>query len=283
MRKIRPYILIVVAIAIFALAGYYIPKPVPVTPEASLTEIFKGYDIIGKYLSSGLYALCSAITLMFVCIVVCISVIKGRVRSSALGRSILYIFLFSILLSIAGYLTSWITALVKGYDYRIFHTLPSFKNELSLSCGAVLLVLAATLLVYLRRRRIERDRVSESSIRKSASSSGAVKFDFRFLCADLVVSLIFAAVAYIFAIPNYFLLIPIFAVCASLILWRILNWRGLLMVGIVTILLSIIGFGYTAIFAISVGGIGIIVPVVFLLFVMLLPICDIYCRKEKNI
>jgi hypothetical protein len=283
MRKIRPYILIILAIAVFIIAGYSTPEPNLVTSDVSLKEVAQGFDIIDKYTTPGVYALWSAITLMLVCIVVCVSVVKGRVKVGTLGKTMWHTLVYLLILTLIGYLIAWITALVNGYDYHLFHAYPSFINDIFITGAAVILIAVVSILFFLRKRRKERDKISETSVRKSAASSGELKFDFRILCADLVVSLILAALAYIFSIPNYFILLPIFAVCVSMILWRIIRWRGILLVGIITIMLCIFGFGYTASCALSIGGMGIILPIVFLLFGMLLPLCDIYCRKEKNI
>ena len=142
------------------------------------------------------------------------------------------------------------------------------------------MILAIFLAVYFKLRKKEADKVSSTAIRKSAVASGQLKHTYTVLYGALTVMM--AADILHFAVTlggdawNGDTLIPLAVTLLAVIFWRLVKWRGILAVAVAVDLL----FAARLIF-VNTLGISLAVSLVFVSVV--LPLADLYCRKEQNI
>ena len=249
-RKVRVYIIIAAILAAIA----------------AIFALFRGFwsipDIpVGK----GVRILLNAVAFALYCLILCFSVMSGRNKPRASFRKALEIAVWCAFLGLAGKF---------AYDYLIPEGNPVI---LPVSIAVILTVFIA---VYFKLRKKEADKVSSTAIRKSAVASGQLKHTYTVLYGALTVMM--AADIIHFAVTlggdtwNGDTLIPLAVTLLSVILWRLVKWRGILAFAVVTNLL----FAAKLIF-VNALGVSLAASLVFVSVV--LPLADLYCRKEQNI
>jgi len=188
------------------------------------------------------------------CTVMCLGYVSGR-------------FKFAALLLKSAFMAIWMFA-ISGFNYMICDrfTIPEYTY-----LGAEALIVVLVALVYFKSRKRYADKVSSSSIRKSAVGSGQIRYAYNVLYASLTIMMVISVAMFIAsAVNGGNISIPFFlaAILLCFFLWRVLRWRGILLP------------------AIAVAAFGLIVSGIELSLVnsaLLVALSDIYCRKEQNI
>lgn len=232
-----------------------------------------------KRLSKGKVTIGCAIVFFLFCLCLCFSVVSGRLRVAPAFGSALRILICSLLLSLAGAAVSLLVGNKAGVDTSLFSQVPVNKNILVL-CLVCAVILINTI-VYLIKRKMSADRVSSNAIRKSAQASGEIRYSFKYLYGALLIVLLLATALFFIGKQNGLLALPIAAACLSLVLWKLLKWRGFLLIGALTILLQMLIITHLLASALAVGSLWIILPLTLLLTGILLPLCDLYSRPDK--
>lgn len=256
-RKARPFILVVAILAALAGAWYALHNP--------------SFKISQPQLSFGLRTLFTAITFALYCCVLVFSIISGRSKFAFSAVKAAKILIWMLLLAIVG-------ALVSRY------VTTAYPSEIMYASIGVVAI--AFIWRYVARRKRSSDAVSSTAIRRSAAGSGASKYSFAMLHGALLVAML-ATVTYFFLTmkksDNYFILAPLAATLVSIILWRIVRWRGMLLVAILAVLSAAIIFVYGSVVSYGFSAFAPVVAFSLLYLAMLVPMCDLYCRKEQNI
>lgn len=249
-RKIRTYILIAVILAAMA----------------AIFTLYRGlWSIPDISVRKGVRILLNAVAFALYCLVLCFSVISGRNRLGASFRKALEIAVWCAFLGLAGKFAG---------EYLIPEGNPVILP------ASIAVILAIFLAVYFKLRKKEADKVSSTAIRKSAVASGQLKHTYTVLYGALTVMM--AADILHFAVTlggdvwNGDTLIPLAVTLLAVIFWRLVKWRGILAVAVTVDLL----FAARLIF-VSTLGISLAASLVFVSVV--LPLADLYCRKEQNI
>ena len=249
-RKIRTYILIAVILAAIA----------------AIFTLYRGlWSIPAISVGRGVRILLNAVAFALYCLVLCFSVISGRNKPSASFRKALEIAVWCAFLGLAGKFAG--EYLFPGVNPVI---LPA----------SIAVILAIFIAFYFKLRKKEADKVSSTAIRKSAVASGQLKHTYTVLYGALTVMM--AADILHFAVTlggdawNGDTLIPLAVTLLAVIFWRLVKWRGILAVAVAVDLL----FAARLIF-VNTLGISLAVSLVFVSVV--LPLADLYCRKEQNI
>lgn len=249
-RKIRTYILIAVILAAIA----------------AIFTLYRGlWSIPAISVGRGVRILLNAVAFALYCLVLCFSVISGRNKPGASFRKALEIAVWCAFLGLAGKFAG---------EYLIPEGNPVILP------ASIAVILAIFLAVYFKLRKKEADKVSSTAIRKSAVASGQLKHTYTVLYGALTVMM--AADILHFAVTlggdawNGDTLIPLSVTLLAVIFWRLVKWRGILAVAVAVDLL----FAARLIF-VNTLGISLAVSLVFVSVV--LPLADLYCRKEQNI
>lgn len=249
-RKIRIYIIIAVILAAIA----------------AIFALFRGFwSIPDLPVGKGTRILFNAVAFALYCLILCFSVMSGRNRPGTSFRKALEIAVWCAFLGLAGKLAG---------DYLIPEGNPAVLPVF------IAVILTIFIAVYFKLRKKEADKVSSTAIRKSAEASGQLKHTYTVLYGALTVMM--AADIIHFAVTlggdtwNGDTLIPLTVTLLSVILWRLVKWRGILIVAVVTDLLFA-----AKLILINALGVSLAVSLVFVSVV--LPLVDLYCRKEQNI
>lgn len=233
--------------------------------------------------SKGGYALVNAIALALFALILCFAVIGGRIRFGKVVASSAKLLLWCIIALAAGTLIAWLAALIVGADFKLFGVIWGIKLDRWIMIAFVAITTLLYLLIYRMKSKRYSDKTSSSAIRKSASASGAIKYSYNTLYASLFLLLILSAAAYFAFGENFFFMIPLLVASASIFLWRIIRWRGVLLLGTIVILLHAFSFLYILSIALTIGAFGGVLLFVVLYIATITPLLDFYCRNVKNI
>ena len=256
-RKARPYILIAAILATVATVVYAIQDP--------------SFNFHQKELSLGLKTLFNAVTFMLYCIVLIFSIIGGKSRFVQSAVKGLKILIWLLILYIAGTLA---TRFVKT-------SMPSLVTWISTG-----VVGAVFIWRYFARRRRFANEVSGSSIRRSASGVGEVKYARTMLHGALLAAMAVTVLFFFLTLKsgdNYFILAPLGSILLCMILRKFCRWRGWLLVAIVSVTAQAIVFIYGTWAAYKFGALASALAFSLLYLALLVPLCDLYCRKEQAI
>ncbi|MFA5325521.1 MAG: M28 family peptidase [Bacteroidales bacterium] len=233
--------------------------------------------------SKGGYALLNAITLALFCLAFCFSILSGRIHSGRVFKTMGRIFLFTLIIFALGYLLSWISSKLLGRYFILFGDVKGgeFYNTAMIVIVALLAVIS--LWCYLLKRRKAANLVSSTAIRKSAAASGVTKYSLEIFYGTMLVLLVLSAVSYFAIGENFFFIIPLLIGSVSLILWRLFKLRSVLLIAVIVILLHAFSFCYVIGIALTIEGLYAVLLLAFLYIMTVIPLIDLYSRKEKTI
>lgn len=144
------------------------------------------------------------------------------------------------------------------------------------------LILAILVFRYIHIRKQWGLIVSSTAVRKSAVSSGEIKFLFTYLYSIILLLLIAQVVMLFTRDFNIYLVVPVIFALLSLVLWKFIKWRGVLLVNVTSVLyvLMLCKIHNTSL---SISNLPIFTIMTACCVGLILPLFDLYTRKEENI
>lgn len=256
-RKFRIYILAAVILA-DAVALYTLIKGFWAFPALN---VGKGISILLNAVSFALY-----------CAVLSFSVVSGRNKLKASLSKAAVIAIWSAVLGLAG---AFASKFLLPEGSLVFFPL------------SMAVIFAITLIIYHKCRKRAADKVSATAIRKSAAASGQLKYTYTLLYGALAVLMIADIIHFSVTLGgpswNQDTFFPLIVTLISLILWRIVKWRGFLLPAVAVDLFFLFKLVHGLVYTCGFQALGVSLAA-FLVFVpILLPLADLYCRKEENI
>lgn len=253
MKRFRIVILLVALVAAIFCAGY-IPQSKASVGELTVKD--------GGYMTS-----CAVILAIF-CISFCLSLLSGKLQISPLGKLLLWMGVGVLLLFGITYLIIKLTAGVISWLWGV---------------GAPVIVAGLFIWLYFRYRRIAGEKAAVSSVRKSAAGVGEIKFDFRVLYSSMSLLLIISIIALIVGQPSAYMMLPLAFASLSILLWRLFKWRGFNLIGVITIVLYVVKYCIPAYISFSSDKFWPSLVLTLLYLGLIVPLSDLYCRKESSI
>ena len=254
MKRYRWIILLLGMVATLFAAGYL--------PDSQKVEVAQMNSSNAVYLTS-----CAVVFSLF-CVVFCLALLGGRLQIRPLMRVFLWIAAAGLLLVGVAFLIIRLTAGVISWLWGI---------------GAPVVVIGLFLWLYFRFRKISGDKAAETSVRKSAYGAGEVRFGFRVLFASMGVVLITGIIALAVGQPSHYLFVPLAFATLSILLWRLLKWRAFMLFGALTILLYVLRYCVPEHISFTAGNYWPSLALTLLYLGMIVPLSDLYCRKESSI
>ena len=250
MKKFRWIILLLLMVAM-----------VPVARKLSAGEPFtEAFSF-----RNGLYILGCALTLALFCVAFTFSVIRGRIALPPLFHLTLISALWVLIVFGVAWLLVRFAAGIVGLAAYI---------------GAPVLIVALYLLFFFRGRRSAVRTASAGSVRRSAHSSAAVKYDYRVLFSALLILLVVGLAALCTGHHTHTLFIPVAAASLSFLLWRLLQWRGFLLLGFLAVELSALVYCVPIALHGEPGAFWRMAVLTLLYLSVLVPLGDLYSTKE---
>lgn len=253
MKRFRIIILLVALAAAIFCAGY-IPQTKTSVDDLTIAD--------GGYMTS-----CAVILAIF-CISFCLSLISGKLQMSPLGKLLLWMGAGVLILFGITYLIIKLTAGVITWLWGI---------------GAPVIVAGLFIWLYFRFRRIAGDKAAANSVRKSAAGSGEIKFDFRVLYASMALLLVISIIALIVGQPSAYMMLPLAFASLSILLWRLFKWRGFNLIGVITIVLYVVKYCIPAYISFTSDRFWPSLVLTLLYLGLVVPLSDLYCRRESSI
>ena len=250
MKKFRWIILLLLMVAM-----------VPVAQKLSAGEPFaEAFSF-----RNGLYILGCALTLALFCVAFTFSVLRGRIVLPPLFHlTLLFALWVLIVFGVAWLLVRFAAGIVGMAAY----------------IGAPVLIVALFLLFFFSGRRKAVRTASAGSVRRSAHASAAVKYDYRVLFSALIVMLVVGVVALCTGNPTHTLFLPVAAASLAFLLWRLLQWRGFLLLGFLAVELCALVYCVPMAAGGAPGAFWRVALLTLLYASVLAPLGDLYSTKE---
>jgi hypothetical protein len=233
--------------------------------------------------SKGGYLLANSIVLALFCIIFSFALIGGRIRPLKVLVASAKVLLWAIVAFGIGELLAWVISLITGAKFSLMGILRGVQFDEWVMIGTAVITALIAAICYFFGRKKSADRISSTAIRKSASASGATRFSYNLLYGAMLLLLFLSAVLLFTIGENFFFVLPLGLAAASVFLWRVTNWRGWLLVAIVVTLLHAFSFLYIVIISLTMGALGVLPLFIVIYLALLLPLADLYTRKEKTI
>ena len=240
--------------AVIAAAGY-----LPGNPKVETEQLTSANT---AYVTS-----CAVVFSLF-CVVFCLALLGGRLQIQPFVRVLLLMAAAVLLLLGFAFLIIRLTAGVISWLWGI---------------GPPVVVIALFLWLYFRYRKIAGDKSAEVSVRRSAHGAGEIRFAFRVLFASMGVILLCGIIALIAGRPSHYLFVPLAFATISILLWRLLKWRGFMLAGVLTIVLYVLRYCVPAHISFTAGNYWPSLALTLLYLALVVPLSDLYCRKEGSI
>ena len=254
MKKYR-WIILLIAMAATIAAAVYIPDTQKVE-TAQMTTANVGYVVS------------CAVAFALFCVVFCLALLGGRLQMRPLMRVLLWMAFAVLLLVGIAFLIIRLTAGVISWLWGV---------------GAPVIVIALFLWLYFRYRKISGDKAAETSVRKSALGAGEIRFSFRVLFASMGILLVTGIIALIVGQPSHYLFLPLSFATLAILLWRLLKWRGFMLIGALTIVLYVLRYCIPAHISYTAGNYWPSLALTLLYLGLVVPLSDLYCRRESSI
>ena len=252
MKKFR-FILLMIALVAAVVASSYLPEPIPAERM--------------NFSSSGYSTSCALVLGLFVLSMV-LSCASGRLSMSPLSKLLLIMGVGVLFLVGMAFLIIKLTAGAITWLWGV---------------GAPVIVIGLSLWLYFHYRKRAGEKASSGSVRRSASGSGEIKFDFKVLYSSMALLLVVALIALLAGAPTHYLVLPLAFATLATLLWKVSGWRGFLLLGVITTVLYIVKYCIPAYISFTTDKFWPSMALTLLYLGLIVPLSDLYCRKEQSI
>lgn len=214
---------------------------------------------------------------LFVALLV-VEIMRGRAQGRKVMRSALTTLIVAICGLILGELIAWVSSAFAGAQFKPFGIVQGIAGDNAIMAISVALILAAVVVIYLRKRR-NIMRQTLGSVRSSAADVATAINANNALYGALSMFAILSLVLLVAIGENLMFFIPLTAATLSLVLYRLTNIREWYLVGIALTLLHALSFLYTLAMALTIGAFGAVVLLALFDAMLLIPLIENYVRK----
>lgn len=214
---------------------------------------------------------------LFVALLV-VEIMRGRAQGRKVMRSALTTLIVAICGLILGELIAWMSSAIAGAQFKPFGIVQGIAGDNAIMAISVALILAAVVVIYLRKRR-NIMRQTLGSVRSSAADAATAINANNALYGALSMFAILSIVLLVAIGENLMFFIPLTAATLSLVLYRLTNIREWYLVGIALTLLHALSFLYTLAMALTIGAFGAVVMLALFDAMLLIPLVESYVRK----
>ena len=180
-----------------------------------------------------------------------------------------------------GTFISYICSAVAGVPFRLFGTLQGimFDNTAMIISIAAMFILSVVFYMIARAKAV---RKSAGSMRQSASLNAARNHAYNVLYGVLALMFILSVVLLLTLGENMMFFIPLAFATLGMVLYHLTNLRLWIPVAMTLILLHAFSFYYALSMALTIGALGVVMMLVFLVLVLLIPLADIYMLPSRK-
>ena len=250
-----------------------------VADEDAVNFTIPGLGIL-NFSKLGYKILNAAIFLLFL-LLLGLEGVRGRLDAKKVFVKSLTVLGAALCVMMAGVLVSYVCSAAAGVQFKLMGTLQGIMFDNVAMVVSIVLMTMVTVLVYkLARRKAVRS--SSVSMRQSAPLTAARNHAYTVLYGTL--SLMFVlSVVLLFALgENMMFLIPLAFATFAMVLYHMTNLRVWIPVAIALILLHAFSFYYALSMALTIGALGAVMMLVFMVVILIIPMADIYLMPNKK-
>ena len=207
--------------------------------------------------------------------------VRGRLDAKKVFVKSLTVLGSALGVMMAGVLVSYVCSAAAGVQFKLMGTLQGIMFDNVAMIVSMALMTGVTVLVYMLAKR-KAVRSSSVSMRQSAPLTAARNHAYTVLYGTL--SLMFVlSVVLLFALgENMMFLIPLAFATFAMVLYHMTNLKVWIPVAIALILLHAFSFYYALSMALTIGALGAVMMLVFMVVILIIPMADIYLMPNKK-
>ena len=250
-----------------------------VADEDAVNFTIPGLGIL-NFSKLGYKILNAAIFLLFL-LLLGLEGVRGRLDAKKVFVKSLTVLGSALGVMMAGVLVSYVCSAAAGVQFKLMGTLQGIMFDNVAMVVSIALMTMVTVLVYMLAKR-KAVRSSSVSMRQSAPLTAARNHAYTVLYGTL--SLMFVlSVVLLFALgENMMFLIPLAFATFAMVLYHMTNLRVWIPVAIALILLHAFSFYYALSMALTIGALGAVMMLVFMVVILIIPMADIYLMPNKK-
>lgn len=263
MNTIRPLILALSVVAA-ALLSYYI---VPALGYCDFTRT--------------VYVIVNVVIFLLFLMIFGLEGLRGRLNAKKVFTKSIYVLLSALGFMSVGTFISYVCCSIAGIPFKLFGTLQGIPFDAITMIIALVVMLITSAIVYVAARA-KALRNSASSMRQSASVNAVRNHAYSVLYAVLALMFILSVVLLIANRENVMLIIPLASATLAMMLYHLTSLRLWIPVSIIIILMHAFSFYYAMANAMTIGALGIVMMLSFLVIMLIIPMADIYMMPSRK-
>lgn len=207
--------------------------------------------------------------------------VRGRLNARKVFVKSLVVLGSALGVLISGVLISYICSTAAGIKFKLMGTLQGimYDNAAMIASIAVMTLLTSLIYVLVRRKAV---RSTSVSMRQSAPMTAARNHAYTVLYGTLALMFVLSVILLFALGENMMFLIPLAFATFAMVLYHLTNLKVWLPVGIALILLHAFSFYYALSMALTIGALGVVMMLVFLVVILIIPMADIYMMPNKK-
>lgn len=232
--------------------------------------------------SKTVYLVINIIIFLLFLIVFGLESVRGRIKA-AKGVFKVSVVILGVALGVLllGEGIAYICAAIAGAKFKLFGIVQGVQFDNAAMIASVALLFICCVLVYLAGRK-KAVRAASGSMRSSASVNAASHYAYQYLYGALALMLVLSLALVLALGENLMFLIPLAFATFAMILYHLTSLRIWLPGAIALILLHAFSFFFALAMALTIGALGAVMMLVFLDFMVLIPLGDLYLLPSKK-
>ena len=232
--------------------------------------------------SKTVYLVINIIIFLLFLIVFGLESVRGRIKA-AKGVFKVSVVILGVALGVLllGEGIAYICAAIAGAKFKLFGIVQGVQFDNAAMIASAALLFICCVLVYLAGRK-KTVRAASGSMRSSASVNAASHYAYQYLYGALALMFVLSLALVLALGENLMFLIPLAFTTIAMILYHLTSLRLWLPVAIALILLHAFSFFFALAMALTIGALGAVMMLVFLDFMVLIPLGDLYLMPSKK-
>ena len=207
--------------------------------------------------------------------------IRGRIKAAKVFRNSCIILASALGVLVLGELVAFVCGKIAGVQFKPFGIMQGIMFDNVAMIVSVVLMILVAVLVYMSARSKSVRSVS-GSMRVGASISAATHNAYNVLYGTLALMLVLSIALLVSIGETMMFLIPLCCATVAMVLYHLTNLRLWIPVAIVIILLHAFSFYFALSMALTIGALGAVMMLAFLVVMVIIPLADLYTMPLRR-
>ena len=207
--------------------------------------------------------------------------IRGRIKAAKVFRNSSIILASALGVLVLGELVAFVCGKIAGVQFKPFGIMQGIMFDNVAMIVSVVLMILVAVLVYMSARSKSVRSVS-GSMRAGAAISAATHNAYNVLYGTLALMLVLSIALLVSIGETLMFLIPLCCATVAMVLYHLTNLRLWIPVAIVIILLHAFSFYFALSMALTIGALGAVMMLAFLVVMVIIPLADLYTMPMRR-